>query len=110
MGAREVLRLRQQCKMSQAVFAQMLNVSTKSVQSWGQGERRPSQAALRLLQVLEAEPTTFSRIVGLRPLPGRESNSTDHLAEEGRGVKRSEGVPGRFVRHSRGLKRDAVWP
>jgi DNA-binding transcriptional regulator YiaG len=34
--------------MSQAVFAQVLNVSTKTVQSWVQGQRKPSQAALRL--------------------------------------------------------------
>jgi len=81
MAAEDVLRLRQQCQVSQAVFAQMLNVSLKTVQSWEQGERKPSQAALRLLQVLEAEPTTFSRIVGLRSLPGRDASCSGSFAE-----------------------------
>jgi putative transcriptional regulator len=91
MGAGEVLRLRQRCKMSQGVFAQMLNVSTKTVQSWEQGERRPSQAALRLLQLLEAEPTAFTRIVGLRPLLERKSRSLDQLAGGNRSRSRRKG-------------------
>jgi DNA-binding transcriptional regulator YiaG len=32
--------------MSQAVFALVLNVSTKTVQSWEREERKPSRAAL----------------------------------------------------------------
>ncbi len=56
LKAREVAVLRQQLNMSQGVFAHMLNVSPKTVQSWEQGERQPSQAALRLLQILRARP------------------------------------------------------
>jgi DNA-binding transcriptional regulator YiaG len=37
--------------MSKAIFAGMLNLSTKTVQSWEEGVRKPSQAALRLIQV-----------------------------------------------------------
>jgi putative transcriptional regulator len=74
MAAADVTRLRQQCQVSQAVFAQMLNVSLKTVQCWEQGEHKPSQAALRLLQILEADPAAFSRIIGLRPLRGRKSS------------------------------------
>ena len=66
LRASDVLHLRQKCRMSQGVFAQMLNVSTKTVQSWEQGERKPSQAALRLLQVIGARPQIIFRIVGLR--------------------------------------------
>jgi putative transcriptional regulator len=51
LGAQELTRLRHANRMSQAVFARLLNVSTKTVQSWEQGIRKPSQAALRLLQV-----------------------------------------------------------
>jgi hypothetical protein len=43
----------------------MLNVSPKTVQSWEQGDRRPSQAALRLLQVIDAEPKLIFQIVGI---------------------------------------------
>jgi len=88
LAAEDVLRLRQRCQVSQAVFAQMLNVSLKTVQSWEQGDRKPSQAALRLLQILEAEPTNFSRIVGLRPLPGREANSPDSRGDSKRSRSR----------------------
>jgi putative transcriptional regulator len=51
--------------MSQGVFARTLNVSVKTVQSWEQGERKPSQAALRLLQLLDANPEAVCEIVGL---------------------------------------------
>ena len=63
-GARDVLRLRQRFHMSQAVFARVLNVSAKTVQSWEQGERKPSQAALRLLQVLAEKPEAVCQVVG----------------------------------------------
>jgi putative transcriptional regulator len=66
LRAREVLRLRQQLKMSQGVFARMLNVSSKTVQSWEQGERRPSRAALRLLQILGALPEEVCQVIGVR--------------------------------------------
>src|SRR5437879_6247397 len=42
-----ILKLRQSLHMSQPVFAGVLNVSTKTVQSWEQGTRKPSQSALR---------------------------------------------------------------
>jgi len=61
----EVRRLRQQLNMSQGVFARMLNVSPKTVQSWEQGERKPSQAALRLLQILAARPEVVCQVVGI---------------------------------------------
>ncbi len=65
LHAREVVRLRRQLKMSQNIFARMLNVSGKTVQSWEQGERQPSQAALRLLQILSADPSMVCRILGM---------------------------------------------
>jgi putative transcriptional regulator len=48
-----VAALRQRLKLSQAGFAQLLNVSPKTVQSWEQGARTPSHAAARLLQIIE---------------------------------------------------------
>ena len=57
--------LRTQAAMSQAVFAKLLNVSTKTLQSWEQGVRQPSEASRRLLQVFSEEPEMLCRIVGL---------------------------------------------
>jgi putative transcriptional regulator len=63
--ADELARLRTENGMSQAVFAQVLNVSTKTVQSWEQGTRTPSHAALRLIQVFRHEPDRLFEIVGM---------------------------------------------
>jgi putative transcriptional regulator len=53
----EIAALRKRLKMSQAFFAAVLNVSAKAVQSWEQGIRRPSDAALRMLQVIGRQPS-----------------------------------------------------
>jgi putative transcriptional regulator len=58
--------------MSQAVFARVLNVSTKTVQSWEQGERKPSHAALRMLQLFRERPTFVFEIVGIPATVGRQ--------------------------------------
>ena len=39
--------------MTQAMFASLLHVSSRTVQMWEQGLRVPSQAAARLLQFVE---------------------------------------------------------
>ena len=56
--------------MSQAVFARVLNVSTKTVQSWEQGQRKPSQAALRLIQVFRHDPSGLLEVAGMSVAPG----------------------------------------
>ena len=63
--AKEVTSLRTQTGMSQAVFALVLNVSTKTVQSWEQGERKPSRAALRMLQLFREYPALVVNTVGI---------------------------------------------
>jgi putative transcriptional regulator len=65
LEAPDIVGLRRRFRMSQGVFAGMLNVSPKTIQSWEQGERKPSQAALRLLQIMRAEPTIVCQIVGV---------------------------------------------
>ena len=63
--AEEVTKLRLGSGMSQAVFARLLNVSTKTVQSWEQGTCTPSQAALRLIQVFRRDPSGLLEAVGM---------------------------------------------
>jgi putative transcriptional regulator len=60
MRARDVVDLRRSLGLTQRTFARMLNVSIKSVQSWEQGSRQPSQAALRLLQLLRERPAALA--------------------------------------------------
>jgi putative transcriptional regulator len=56
MSRVEIHKLREQMKVSQSVFAKCLNVSTKLVQAWEGGTRRPDGAALRLLRLAEQAP------------------------------------------------------
>ena len=54
-----IVRLRHRLNCSQSMFARLLNVSTKTVQAWEQGTRKPSDAALKLLAVAEKHPETL---------------------------------------------------
>ncbi len=63
MDARKVIEIRKQLNMSQGLFAAALNVSTKTVQGWEQGLRRPSNASLRLLQIAQMQPQTVWAII-----------------------------------------------
>lgn len=55
-SAAAVRRLRESYHVSQAVFAGFLNVPTRTVISWENGQRKPSGAALKLLDVAERHP------------------------------------------------------
>ena len=61
----DVVRIRLDNQMSQAVFARVLNVSPKTVQSWEQGSRKPSHASLRLIQVIRKNPQLVLQTVGM---------------------------------------------
>ena len=52
----EVRTIRRKLKVSQAVFARLLNVPVVTEASWEVGRRNPSGAALRLLQIAKKEP------------------------------------------------------
>lgn len=65
VGAEELTKLRLKSGMSQAIFAQVLNVSTKAVQSWEQGQRKPTQLALRLIHVFRHNPSGLLELVGM---------------------------------------------
>ena len=56
MSKAKILKLRQQLNCSQTVFAQLLNVSPKTVQAWEQGVRKPSETALKLLNIAAKDP------------------------------------------------------
>ena len=56
IGPRELKQLRTRLKMSQPVFAAMLNVPVVTAISWEKGRRNPSGAALRLLEIARQHP------------------------------------------------------
>lgn len=60
---RRIKRLRAGLRVSQPVFADVLNVSAETVRAWEQGKRVPEGAALRLLEVAERHPETLLTLV-----------------------------------------------
>ena len=56
MRPEEVRAIRRKLKLSQGVFARLLNVPVVTEASWEVGRRNPSGAALRLLQIARKEP------------------------------------------------------
>lgn len=62
LEARDVAEIRQRLNVSQAMFAALLNVSRVTAISWEKGRRRPSGAALRLLDLARRRPEVFQEI------------------------------------------------
>lgn len=52
LSPRQIRALRTRSRMSQAVFAAVLNTSVSTVQKWEIGEKRPSGPSLKLLDVI----------------------------------------------------------
>ena len=52
----DIAAARQALNVSQPVFARLLNVPTVTAVSWEKGRRKPSGAALRLLQIARKHP------------------------------------------------------
>src|SRR5690554_395410 len=48
---RQIVAIRRRAGVSQSVFARYLNVNTTLVSQWERGERRPTNAALKLLNL-----------------------------------------------------------
>jgi DNA-binding transcriptional regulator YiaG len=62
-GPGQVRDTRDALGVSQAVFAQVLGVSTSLVQSWEQGFRKPSKMACRLLDEINRSREHWQRLV-----------------------------------------------
>ncbi len=52
----QIREIREQMKLSQTVFAKLLNVSPSSVRQWEQGKRQPTGATKVLLDLLSKSP------------------------------------------------------
>jgi len=51
--AKDIKQIRKKGDYSQSVFAVILNVSIRTVQSWESGVRVPSHSTLRLLEIID---------------------------------------------------------
>jgi putative transcriptional regulator len=48
----EIKKMREKSRVSQAVFAALLNTSVSTVQKWETGQKRPTGTALKLLHLV----------------------------------------------------------
>ena len=72
MSADKIIDLREnKLHMSQNLFALLLNVSPKTVQSWEQSLNTPSGAALRLLWMAQNKPEFFKSIISIKHKTGK---------------------------------------
>lgn len=53
MPPQKIRSLREQARMSQAVFAAVLNTSLSTVQKWEIGDKKPSGPSLKLLSLID---------------------------------------------------------
>ena len=81
---RAVRQVRTRLRASQTVFASYLNVSTKLVQAWEAGRRRPEGPALVLLHIAASQPGIIEAIrqspVGQVPRRRARSRLSNHAA------------------------------
>ena len=49
----EIKHIRESSRVSQAVFARLLNTSLSTVQKWEIGQKKPTSTALKLLHLVE---------------------------------------------------------
>lgn len=62
MSAKQIAKLREGMRLSQPVFAKLLNVSPRTVQAWEQGKPPVNGSALRLLDMIKKDPDRFLRM------------------------------------------------
>ncbi len=55
LSANKIKKIRHCVDVSQAVLAKIINVSVAAIKQWERGERRPSGAALKLLNLVETK-------------------------------------------------------
>lgn len=62
--ASQIRKLRKEVyQMSQPAFALVLNITAATVRSWEQGQKSPSGAAARLLQIMANDRHTVERLI-----------------------------------------------
>lgn len=59
----DIKAIRKNVQMTQKTFALFLGVSIKTVESWETGTNTPSSSSLRLLQLIESDPTLLQHYV-----------------------------------------------
>ena len=59
-----VVEARQKTGLSQSRFSELLGVSLRTLQDWEQGRRKPSRAAISLIQIAKQRPDVLHEVFG----------------------------------------------
>ena len=59
----EIVATRVKCGLSQTQFAKALNISSRTLQQWEQGRRRPSGATEALLKIVAKHPEVLNEVL-----------------------------------------------
>ena len=62
-GPAKIKKVRKETRLSQAVFAKVLNVSLSSVRQWEQGTRKPTGSTKVLLNLLSKKPDLVNQLI-----------------------------------------------
>lgn len=62
VSARELIRVRQNLKLSRALFAAYLRTNVRTLENWEQGRARPNAQAALLINLVRRFPDTVDRL------------------------------------------------
>lgn len=62
---KEIIRIRESLKLSQALFAAYLHTHKRTYEKWEQGKSRPNDQAITLLKLVKRNPDLLERIAVL---------------------------------------------
>jgi putative transcriptional regulator len=63
--ARELVRVRQQLKLSRALFAVYLRTNVRTLENWEQGRAKPNAQAALLINLVKRYPDTVERLAAI---------------------------------------------
>jgi putative transcriptional regulator len=79
IGADEIKETRRKLSMSQGVFAVVLGVSKKTVESWESGRYSPDGAARRLISIMQTDPAFPEKYGIVRTTIQSAEKHNDHI-------------------------------
>ena len=65
VSARDLVRLRQQLKLSRALFATYLRTNVRTLENWEQGRAKPNAQAALLINLVRRYPDTVERLAAI---------------------------------------------
>lgn len=78
----EIATLRLREGLTQAQFADLLGTSLGTIRKWESGERSPSGAAARLVELLAANPKIVTKTLGFKGTPAKRQPRSGLVAAE----------------------------